>query len=733
MPNARLPLNFDITSRTASLDKDSKLVNAVVEGEDIVKRPGVIEYTVTGDVPPAEQGRGLFSWYNRIINAVGDKVYSELNHTSTELLTLSGNVQLPLSFVETANDTYLAFHDGSYLYTIPKSSPTTVTNNTGGAAVIDVNITDGGGWYDTAPAVAFTASGDTALGTAELYDHRVSNITIDNDGTYTAGTTPTITIDPPPTGTTATCQLSVTYPGGISYYTATMLSIGSGYIEDPTITFPNSGYGIQYNATGYALASESGTISVVITNPTTCHYVGTEANPVIVAPPNTTATATAVMNSAIQGPWAPGICYLDGYVYVLKTGASRDNVVTISNATPAVCTWTSHNLVAGNRVVFTTTGTLPTGVSPHITYYVLSAGLTADAFRFSLTESGAEINTSGAGSGTHTGTSGMSARIYGSASENPTSWSALNFISAASDPDSGVAIAKHLNYLVVFGQWSTEFFYNAGIPGTGSPLAVNQGAKLEIGCANGYSVATAEHTVLWVGNSMTNGKSVYMLVGLTPTRVSTKYIDKFLNHSPMTASDSVRSYIFKIAGHTLYVLTLDDINKTFVYDIDEKKWYNWTSQSGDTDGTDGTETYFKLTSYTGMTEYAPAIYLQGDHDGKIYQLDMDYYDDAGEYIYFRAVSPLVDSGSTKRKFYRKVEAVGDKVAGTLKIRKTDDDYQTWSTYRSVTLSDSRPILWQYGNARRRAWEVFSSESIPIRLKALELEFDIGETGGGQTE
>ena len=47
------------------------------------------------------------------------------------------------------------------------------------------------------------------------------------------------------------------------------------------------------------------------------------------------------------------------------------------------------------------------------------------------------------------------------------------------------------------------------------------------------------------------------------------------------------------------------------------------------------------------------------------------------------------------------------------------------------LSDKRPILYQYGEARRRAWEVFSSDSIPIRLSALEIEFDIGEQGQGQ--
>lgn len=75
---------------------------------------------------------------------------------------------------------------------------------------------------------------------------------------------------------------------------------------------------------------------------------------------------------------------------------------TISIATPAVITLASHGLIAGNTVVFTTTGALPTGITQNVRYFVLAAGLSANTFEISLTDGGAAINTTGSQSGTHT-------------------------------------------------------------------------------------------------------------------------------------------------------------------------------------------------------------------------------------------------------------------------------------------------------------------------------------------
>ena len=76
---------------------------------------------------------------------------------------------------------------------------------------------------------------------------------------------------------------------------------------------------------------------------------------------------------------------------------------TISVATPAVVTYAGTDVYAnGQRLTFTTTGTLPTGLSLATTYYIVNLNAGANTFEVSLTSGGASIATTVAGSGTHT-------------------------------------------------------------------------------------------------------------------------------------------------------------------------------------------------------------------------------------------------------------------------------------------------------------------------------------------
>jgi hypothetical protein len=79
---------------------------------------------------------------------------------------------------------------------------------------------------------------------------------------------------------------------------------------------------------------------------------------------------------------------------------AAESTVTISQATPGVVTWNAHGLAAGTPVIFSTTGTLPTGLLPGVTYYVLAPA--TNTFTVAATPGGAAINTTGAGTGTHT-------------------------------------------------------------------------------------------------------------------------------------------------------------------------------------------------------------------------------------------------------------------------------------------------------------------------------------------
>lgn len=88
----------------------------------------------------------------------------------------------------------------------------------------------------------------------------------------------------------------------------------------------------------------------------------------------------------------------NGWLFTLATNTLTQikvltGDVTITVASPAVLTKTSHGLIAGDRVVLSTTGVLPNGLTTNTPYYVLSAGLTANAFELSETAGGTAINT----------------------------------------------------------------------------------------------------------------------------------------------------------------------------------------------------------------------------------------------------------------------------------------------------------------------------------------------------
>ena len=123
-------------------------------------------------------------------------------------------------------------------------------------------------------------------------------------------------------------------------------------------------------------------------------------------------------------------------------------------------------------------------------------------------------------------------RIYNSnpTTGDPNTWNASSYVTFYQTGDTIVGICKHLNYIVVFGNFSTQFFYDNGAnqPYPASPLAVAESYTNEIGCADGNSVVATNNTVLWVGTSKAYGKSVYMMDGVSPIKISTNYVDKFL-------------------------------------------------------------------------------------------------------------------------------------------------------------------------------------------------------------
>lgn len=125
--------------------------------------------------------------------------------------------------------------------------------------------------------------------------------------------------------------------------------------------------------------------------------------------------ASQILSSTIDEPDSSETAYSASSIYILgnqvvdatnhltyESLIGTQSTVTISNGSPAVITWATHGLIENTPVVFTTDGALPTGLTAGTVYYVLDPQL--NSFNVSTTIGGTAVNTSSAGSGTHTAT-----------------------------------------------------------------------------------------------------------------------------------------------------------------------------------------------------------------------------------------------------------------------------------------------------------------------------------------
>jgi hypothetical protein len=165
------------------------------------------------------------------------------------------------------------------------------------------------------------------------------------------------------------------------------------------------------------------------------------------------------------------------------------------------------------------------------------------------------------------------ARIYGSNIGDPTTWNALNFISANSGTGIGVCLSSLYNYVVAFCDSNTQLFYDNGNP-TGSPLNSYTSSVINVGCASAGSVVATRNTIFWLGKTQQKGRSIYIFDGLNPSIVSTAQVDRVLNADNLS---QVNAYFIEIEGHAFYILALGNSNVTLVYDMVSQKWHTWST------------------------------------------------------------------------------------------------------------------------------------------------------------
>jgi hypothetical protein len=116
-----------------------------------------------------------------------------------------------------------------------------------------------------------------------------------------------------------------------------------------------------------------------------------------------------------------------------------------------------------------------------------------------------------------------SQRVWVTSLLDGTSVDPLDFVSAEGDPDNVVSMIVDHREVWLFGENSTEVWYNAGL--SDFPLVRIQGAFNELGCAARYSVAKMNNQIYWLGKDDRGRGMVYQANGYQGQRISTHAVE----------------------------------------------------------------------------------------------------------------------------------------------------------------------------------------------------------------
>ncbi|HXS53298.1 MAG TPA: SPRY domain-containing protein [Usitatibacter sp.] len=163
--------------------------------------------------------------------------------------------------------------------------------------------------------------------------------------------------------------------------------------------------------------------------------------------------------------------------------------------------------------------------------------------------------------------------LWNSNADDPTTWGALNFLTVRNENGAGRGIAKSLNYVAAFKEFSTEFYYDAK-NATGSPFSPVDNGFVRVGCASGDSLGRVGNSHCWISQTREGNRSVHKLDGLQVGEIATPAICRIVNADPLS---TVYAYGLNLKGHPHYILTLPGSNLTLAYDFTSQYWTQWSS------------------------------------------------------------------------------------------------------------------------------------------------------------
>ena len=280
--------------------------------------------------------------------------------------------------------------------------------------------------------------------------------------------------------------------------------------------------------------------------------------------------------------------------------------------------------------------------------------------------------------------------------ENGVALDPLYVASKTSYPDIIVGVAVIGQTIWIFGQQSTELWYDAGA--TDFPFQRQQGVLANVGCDSPYSIATNFGQVFWVGRDVSGHARVYIGADNQAEVISTFAIEHVLGEQ--TLQNAIGS-CYQQEGHVFYVMTLQ--NATYVYDASTQLWHQRAT------GLTG-----RLAANCWCSVYG-RTYCGDYQNGLVSVVSQDFGLENGAPIYRQRAFPHVMTDGKRARHL----AFGLDMQGGTTIEVDID----WSDDRGLTFAPPVPLnltpmfakIWNTGISRDRVYRVTWTDAQPTAL------------------
>jgi hypothetical protein len=218
-----------------------------------------------------------------------------------------------------------------------------------------------------------------------------------------------------------------------------------------------------------------------------------------------------------------------------------------------------------------------------------------------------------------------------------TTYNALDFASAESQPDFVTGTVQNLQLLFIICQEHLELWYDAGsFP---FPFQRYTGAGISYGCVSPHTIIKQDGAIFFLGAD----KIFYRLQSTVPIRVSSHSVE----HVIAQDGDITQAYCFTftLEGHKMVALTLPISKRTVIFDISTGRWHDRESwdQNNVSLGQWRASTAFRAFNNT---------YMGDGFNGNVNLLDWTTYTEVGNTIRGLAYSIPYHQDRKRLTFFR---------------------------------------------------------------------------------